>query len=259
MLLLSLMSTFAASAAAQITTSMWAQLRWDTDKIGYVGSVIDVQGGRTTIDIKPDDGVHQVALGIPTTAKEIVTIAPTYYGGVYNNREWNGKFHTAGEIKFACERNVTDSVEATCTESYGAAMGILLQCQDLPTRSTKFINTVTHDYPSRGTYSSGLETVTRTPTIVPKPGPLPSWCASGTAAASLAGTSAESSTVISYKKENFGFYQLTITAGLEKLEATPTPDASSSTPASQNRGASVPAKTAGPIVAGMAVAAALMV
>ncbi|PVH91942.1 hypothetical protein DM02DRAFT_478118, partial [Periconia macrospinosa] len=257
---------FAASALGStfspITTSAWLYAaNWTTDKVGWEAAVIDVQDDRTTLAIIPDQESDQTALGLASW-HITVTIAPTYYGEGLTVRTDFLTANTAKPVveagRIDCTKSETGDVGALCTVSYGPIFGYLVRCNPpgSPTfadRTVTVAQTMTHSYPSRGSYPAGTETLTKVETILPYTISTPSWC-SGNATTTV---DMRVVSTFSAPKERFPMAQLTITTGMEKLPLA-TSTSSSTQAATQNRGASVPVKTVAPIFAGLAVAAAFV-
>lgn len=225
-----------------------------TDKIGWSGEVLNVQDGHTVLRISPDAGTDRTALGL-LGRPETVTIGPNYFEvedtiGVSDSSSGGGH-----GVQVACSRSDTNDAGATCTSSFGSSISSLLYCQTAYaiTRGTTALVPITHSYPARGSYKAGVEKFTRTIMQTPITTPIPSWCtANATATGTSNGTAtADTATItpLTLSKEEIWTYYLTITKGLEKLPES----------ATQNRAAHMPVKTMGPVVAGLAVAAALVV
>lgn len=259
-----LVFTFAASTfgspSSHITTSIWMYADdLISDKIGYGGAVIDVQGDRTTLGLIPDENISdQTALGL-ATYQVTVTVAPTYYGEGLTVRSDFLNANTAKPVveagRIDCTKSATGDVGALCTVSYGPILGYLKQCQpefpNFATATSTVAKTITHSYSSRGSYSAGAETFTKVDTVSPYTGATPSWC-NGNATSTIDMRTTET---FSAPKERFPMAQLTLTWGLEKLPTS----TSSTASATQNRGASMPVQTVGPVIAGLVVAAAFVV
>lgn len=260
----------AASSSAQMTTSIWMLAsNFGTDKIGWVGSVIDAKNGHTTLAIRPDNGTDTSALGLAGTP-DTVTVGPSYYEGT-DDRLGPARTTTGDEnvYKLICTKSASGDVNATCTASFGASRGRNLQCQTSRSgqRTETRLMTETHTHPARGSYSAGVETFTRSFTVSPVTRTTaPAWCRE------TGGTEGASSTTAPFPASNFAYYQLIVTAGAEKLNATttssettsgsatptnssPSGSESGSSPApAENSNAASPNR-AGSMMAGMAFAA----
>lgn len=210
----------AASSSAQMTTSIWMLANsYGTDKIGWVGSVIDAKNGYTTLAIRPDNGTDTSALGLAGTP-ETVTVGPSYLE-VTDERFGPARTTTGDEnvYKVICTKSASGDANATCTASWGASRGRLQHCQTRRSgASTETrIMTETHTHPARGSYSAGVETFTRSWTFSPVTRTTaPAWCKE------TGGTEGAYSTTVPFATSNFAYYQLTVTAGAEKLNATTT-------------------------------------
>lgn len=115
---------------------------------------------------------------------------------------------------------------------------------------------------ARLSYSAGVETITRAITIAPRTSVDPTWCSdstylppSGTAMPGF------------LRKEDFGYFQVVVTAGIEKLNATQggtsnrlstTPTGMGGSGTAAQSSAVAPQKTIGPVLAGVGAVAAIL-
>lgn len=112
-------------------------------------------------------------------------------------------------------------------------------------------------FSGRLSYSAGVETITRTYIFGPWTREFPTWCSISDFVPSSGFQIA-----VSARREDIDTFQLFITAGQEKLSATPAVGASisSATPTGAgagSSGAAVPMKTAAPMIAGLGAAVAI--
>ncbi|KAH7384523.1 hypothetical protein BKA66DRAFT_528761 [Pyrenochaeta sp. MPI-SDFR-AT-0127] len=253
---------FVATASAQFTTSFWAlKVGLGTDKVGYYGSVVDANSTHTTIALLFDNGTDVSALERDNDTPWTNVIGPTVYG----NRDKFNPAPTPGANRMGsgifCERKLPldATAEGVCTVSYGPELAYGIQCDSNTPRSssTRYISK-TFTYSGRGTYSAGVETIVETLFYgVADTTSRPSWCTINSEDASEALV-----TTFAAEPELFATYQVVITAGLEKLDATQGAGASAPTgsvTSSRGTGAAAPLKTMGPAVVGLGVAAAAFI
>ena len=263
-----------ASATAQLTTSIWApESPFGTDKFGYYGSVIGASEGHTTLLLTYDNGTDKEALGFGTTAG-IYTVGPTLFE--FAEILYNGGTDTKSdartedqEYRIRCERQSTGNTGPTCIQSYGRMLATRMQCRTQPARSRATSTQLwsrTHSYSGRGSYSAGVETLVQTMVWRPVTTPNPDWCDDETYLRTFNGYSRE--VPASAIGQEVATYQVIITAGLEKLNATagasatpstvqPTGTQTNSTGVSTSgSAAAAPMKTAGPAFVGFGAAMA---
>jgi hypothetical protein len=265
----------AGAASAEITTSIPLPVgNLNSEKLGFVGSVIGVSSGHTTMILNYDSGTDIEALSYGDI-NITVTVSPDTFEFNQDRRRGGPNDGTPdgpddSNLKQLCSIG-TDSQQ--CIFSYGPLLASQIQC-DRPTRtregSTRY-ETYTHAYPGRLSYSSGVETFTRTIIFGPlsSRSPPPSWC---TESGHVFTTPLIETATMSSKA--FAMYQVVLTAGLEKLSATQGASATSSgaTPTASggagssgasgvsgagSTGAAGPMKTAGPVLVGLGAAAAI--
>lgn len=268
---------FAASATAQITTSIWAYQGFiKTDKYGYYGSVVAVDGVHTTLALTYDNGTDLDALGF-SSSPETYVVGPAYWEGSATNRFADHRTES-GDIKsddnvqkFWCEKKTTSGATPSCTASYGRVFAVGLICNEPNTYQTKpstIYHTRTNTYSGRGTYSAGVETITDILTIPVDTRTPPDWCNEDTYPATFTGFV----TTLGVPESEFASIQVVITAGQEKLSATagasatptnvqPTSSQSTSTRSALATftGAAVPMRPIATAVAGLGVAIAAFV
>ena len=144
-----------------------------------------------------------------------------------------------------------------------------MQCRTQPARSRATSTQLwsrTHSYSGRGSYSAGVETLVQTVTLRPVTTPNPEWCEDEAYLKTFNGDSRE--VPASVLGQEVSTYQVVITAGLEKLNATagasatpstvqPTGTQTNSTGVSTSgSAAAAPMKTAGPAFVGFGAAMA---
>jgi hypothetical protein len=264
MFLLHLALVLAQATNAQITTSMaLINNNLGTDKIGFLGSVIGASNGHTTLAIGFDNGTDIDALHLGQI-NQTVTVSPNSfeYAQGLNRKDDPDRPELKGpDYIFHCDiASAPSNDPVSCTYSYGPRDAKRINCQASGGTSSTDYYTYTHTYPGRETYSAGVETIVRAYTFVPFTGTTASWC-------SIQGYYPESGDIrtVTVKRENVMTFQLVITAGMEKLSATQGAGlgASSATPTASagagdgSRGAAMPLRTAGPVLAGLGAAAAI--
>lgn len=259
---------FAASASAQLTTSIWAFNGIGTEKVGFYGSVVNANSTHTTLVLVYDNGTDTTNYG---TAAQTWTIGPTFWEQSTTHRYANHRTESDSQpddekYKLRCEVQTSTDAIPTCTASYGRVAGAAFQCQtgDGPERTVFF--TRTHTYSGRGTYSAGVETIVQAFTVKPR-SDTADWCDQDTFPATYTGTVTSGT----FAHSDIGTYQVVITAGQEKLNATtgasatlssaqPTgSQAQSGSAAATFTGAAAPMKTVGPAVVGLGAAMAAFV
>lgn len=172
----------------------------------------------------------------------------------------------AARMDCAKTSGAREDEDAACTLSEGPILASVASCGATytptgraPYGSISDFAVVTYTYPARGSELAGTETLTRpgaasssaaaSPTVTP----TPEWCrGNGTAGREVV-------TTFRAPEDMFVRAHVTITEGME----VPSPSSSSTGTTSAatgtgNAGARVPVRTAGPVVVGLAVAAALV-
>ncbi|KAH7072358.1 hypothetical protein FB567DRAFT_454806 [Paraphoma chrysanthemicola] len=251
---------FAGATSAQLTTSFpFLKTFLGTDKIGFYGSVIGVSGDHTTLAVVYDNGTDVSALGLATQAQTF-TIAPTMFQGGTTSRDGPAR---AGEYILRCEWSTAPDAVPMCTGIYGPDRARIIQCQTPNPRQTPSTGyrTETHTYSGRGTYSAGVETIVRTLAYgVQSSRSRPDWCND----ASFVPSDGYSVTA-TIPRSDIGTFQLVVTAGQEKLNATQGAGVSLSSPtltgstSGFSTAAAMPMKTMAPLVAGLGAAIAVFV
>jgi hypothetical protein len=213
----------ATTASAQITTSFVKQLLpLDTNKIGYVGSVLAVNNSQTIVVLQYDNDTDTSALSIGGVDPQTMTIGPNLWGQK-DDRTYadTGEFSTvsdANAYKLYCEGGDDAAANWTCTGSYGPSIAANIQCNTGGGRSeasTEFYYN-THTYPARLNYSAGTETIIHTLVYEPDNTTTPAWCSNAPQDYPTEGLSEVYEAAVT----SFGTFQVVLTAGLEKLDAT---------------------------------------
>jgi hypothetical protein len=255
----------AACAAAQLTTSIWMPTNiYGTDKLGFYGSVIAADESHTTVLLSFDNGTQTRALELGAGADTFV-IAPTMwevaltYWAVHKTVT-SATPSDAYMYRLGCQKQTTENAKPTCTRSWGRSVASEDNCDApaaTPGPESTYIQTHTHSFSGRGSYSAGVETVTKAITMKPQTTPPPDWCNAETLPSDFSGyveTLADSSI-----DAGFFTYQVFMTAGLEKLSATTGGSASTGAPTAStaSTAAAAPLQTAGSVV-GYGAAMALL-
>ena len=108
---------FAASAAAQITTTFWMPYPYvDSNEAGYVGSVIGVDGDKTSLKIHFDDDTDTNALYYSDITQTITLQGSTYYEEVMTTTD--DVYGYDYNFSIACSEKASETRAApVCTES----------------------------------------------------------------------------------------------------------------------------------------------
>jgi hypothetical protein len=251
-------------ATAQITTSFaYFKNGFGPNHIGFYGSVISVKDSQTALHLEPDNGTDPDLPGwLGNDSKQTFTIGPDMF-------EWRGQLgpshvpdNITDELDIVQYCSLPKNAEPSCTQSAGAYNAYQLLCDSTQTSSTSF-TTQTYTYSGRMSYSGGVETLTQTIVFGPNTKGFPDWCSNS----SYTPTTGYQQP-LSVKKEDIATYPLIITAGQEKLGATPGVgvSASGATPTSggagagagsASSGAAMPMRTVGPVIAGLGAAMAV--
>lgn len=248
------------SASAQITTSFpFYKMAWGSDKVGFYGSVISVKDSQTAIRLEFDNGTSTDHPGYFYPDDQQFTIGPNMFET--RVRLGSESFSDNGTDKLDavdhCEIPVSppDTVP-NCTASVGPWLARMWQCDSTAESSTRY-STYTNTFSGRLSYLAGVETITRTYIIGPWTKGFPTWCSISDFV-----PSSGLQYSVNAKREDIGTFQLVITAGQEKLIATPAVGASvsSATPTGAgtgSSGAAAPMKTVAPMIAGLGAAVAI--
>lgn len=244
----------AGTAAAQLTTSVWLPIQnlGYTDKVGLVGSVVAASGATFTASVQMDNGTSEELIIITDMT---LTFGPSMFA-YENTRQFSrySSFSGGGVVKYTytIPPSPTDA-QPVATVSYPPAPAKRLLCQDPIGYTTTQFQTVINSYPARLSYSAGVETVTRAQTISPASStPKPTWCDDDSYFPPTGWVYS-----VTKKKEDFAYYQLVLTAGVEKLSAASATATKSGTGTNSQNKAAAPMKTVGPVLAGMGAAMAI--
>ncbi|KAF2652944.1 hypothetical protein K491DRAFT_27822 [Lophiostoma macrostomum CBS 122681] len=269
---------FAASAAAQITTSFWMPYpALDSGEAGYVGSVIDVDGGKTTLRIEYDDDTDTDAYYYNDTPQTITLQGSTYYEEYLTTTDsYYGLDYT---WSIGCSHGASTRAQPHCTESSNGGYIYSAYCDYYTSYTEAYTTTDLY------TYSSDSYGPATTETFVETYNPssyIPDFCTESGASTIPESLATTSETLSASYVET---YQLVITAGEEKLSAasssssgsgsssattTGTGAQSGATGASQSQptgtasqapdgtGAAMPMITRAPVMAGLGLAVAAL-
>jgi hypothetical protein len=118
---------FAATASAQVTTTFVRPLYpLDTDKIGYVGSVIAVNNSKTCAVLFYDNGTDTSALSVAGSDPQTMIIGPDLWGQQVDISVVRGvSASTASDadlFKLYCEGANEAAANWTCTGSFGPSI-----------------------------------------------------------------------------------------------------------------------------------------
>jgi hypothetical protein len=248
------------TASAQITTSFpYYKTAWGSDKVGFYGSVISVKDSHTAIRLEFDNGTSSDTPGYFYPDDQQFTIGPNMFET--RVRLGSESFADNGTDKMDvvdhCDIPESPADAApNCTASAGPWIARGWQCDSTATSSTSY-STYTNTFSGRLSYSAGVETITRTFIFGPWTKGFPTWCTISDFV-----PSSGLQWPVSAKREDIGTFQLVITAGQEKLSATPAVSASVSSATvtgagAGSSGAAVPMKTVAPVIAGLGAAVAI--
>jgi hypothetical protein len=256
-------TTFLAGVAtAQITTSFaYFKNGFGPNHIGFYGSVISVKDSQTALHLELDNGTDPDLPGwLGADSKQTFTIGPNMF-------EWRGQLgpsnppdNITDELDIVQYCSLPQDAAPSCTQSAGPWNAYQILCDSTQTSSTSF-TTQTYTYSGRMSYSGGVETLTRTYIFEPNTKGFPDWCSNS----SYTPTTGYQQT-LTVKKEDIATYQLVITAGQEKLSATPgvgvsasgaTPTSGGAGAGTGSSGAATPIRTVGPMIVGLGAAVAV--
>lgn len=236
---------FAATATAQVTTSMWMPSPYQEDThIGFLASVVGVNDGKTTMALHFDNETDLATAGYIVDHKPNTM---TFYG---NTRFESVTTETSDgsplTVMYGCEQTTARggaSVGAMCKFASDGPAVYSSKCA--PYSDYTDVQTSTKEIP----YGNG-HTLTET-TVIDYRTRVPAYCKSGT-------TLPESAVAHTYaiEQNEIATYKVVITAGAEKLSATAGATPSNSSPAPTATGAftlhkgqnAVPTQTGSPAV-----------
>lgn len=237
---------FAALASAQatnITTTAWMTNIADTDKYGYVASVLNADAEHMTLSLDYDSAADLDALHLGGPGGNY-----TFGANGFTLRQVMDRYVPQPEgdmnVAIACSRPAQTDADVTCSVTIGDGYARLAFCNEYQTTKTqdRGPRTLSTQFPH--TYGTGIwgeggtETVTRLNTFSAQTETTtPAWCTSDDVPESVLTTS------LTTTAGEFAVYQIVIYAGQEKLSAY-SGDVAVTSSASGSTG-SVPAATAG--------------
>jgi hypothetical protein len=257
---------FAALASAEYTTTVWMTKIANSDKYGYVASVIGADAQHMTLSMNYDnntnktalqvgdyDGTHTFGPSMFELRQDMTNFVPTATGAV--------------DITIQCTRPANEDDEVPCTQINGDGYARFANCGQINTRPLpeNITSSYTHEYGTGIWGSSGTETITMTinyPTS--RRTATPAWCTSD----EVPDEAMIFPTMVSANQ--FAVYQVVVTAGEEKLSAysptaaqstaagsQPTASATSTAAVATFTGAAGKVNAMVPALAGMGVAAVM--
>lgn len=261
---------FAASASAQLTTSILGfKSNYGTEKLGFYGSVVNANNTHTTLALVYDNGTD---MSNYASSPQTWTVGPTLFEAAdkrayADSRTMSDSRPDDEDYRLRCEVPTSTDASASCTATWGRVAAAFRVCQlQSPGPESTVYYTRTNTYGARGTYSAGTETIVQTFTARPRTS-TPDWCDDETYPSTFTGVQSTQT----FRRDEFAMYQVIITAGQEKLNATagasatlssaqPTgSQAVSGSAVSTPTGAAAPMKTLGPAVIGLGAAMAAFV
>lgn len=272
--ILSILS-FAAAAAAAITTTVMMPSNLDSEEVGYYGSVVGAENGKTTLALVYDNDTDTDNLyRIRSWPNTFTFQGSTSFEAVYTTSE---SFEQGDmTISVGCSVPAKTRAKPTCTYSTNGALAYKSMCSPYSTYTDVYTTTYEYTYSSDRYGPESTETYVET---VDYRSYIPSFCTEGT-------TIPESYAVdtMTLSRSRINEFQVVITAGEEKLSATAGSSASGSGPAPTgtgaqgtagngtsptgpsaaasapiNTGAAMPMITAAPMLAGLGAAVAALV
>lgn len=255
------LAIFAARATAQLTTALWyiGDSNVNASAETFVGSVVALNNDRTTVAIivVPLSGVTPTISPTPDT----ITIGGLTYGGFTITEVGND--HPAPQTEYMqCSRaNTEDAANATCTFSAISAKESLREDCSRYSKSEILTETYTITrtrFPSRSATSTQVTTRTQTSTLNYASAAAPSYC---TMSAIPEDAVQDTLTYPGGSGHIMTTYELILTAGLEKLNATTAGSGANaaSTAAGAtgtSKAAAVPMRTGAPVLVGIGAAVA---
>ena len=208
---------FAALASAEYTTSVWLSKIANSDKYGYVASVIDADAQHVTMSMSYDVNTDNDVLGLGDVDGNF-TFGPSSF--VFN-QEFTRFLPTPTDdssIRVACTQPAQPNHSVECEQAHGDAYARFIWCNSQVTETRFTPQNVTTTYPH--TYGTGLwgpsgvETITLTlDWPATRPTTTPEWCTSDDVPATVL------SMPYTQEANMFAYFQVIITAGEEKLSA----------------------------------------
>jgi hypothetical protein len=211
----------AASASAQITTTIRLPGNlWDDEvQLGYYASVVDNSNGALTMALSFDNDTDTEALGLDATTVETATFkGATWYESIQTTTDpfENGAAMT---VSYACNMPTAGRARPTCVYSVGGELAFSQYCSDYSSYTDFYTTTYTDSY-SADEFGPATEyTYTETVNYATY---IPDFCTEGS---TLPESIAQET--VTFSKSDIATYQVIITAGQEKLDATAAATASS--------------------------------
>ena len=236
-----LFATLASAQTANYTTTVWMTKFADSDKYGYVASVIDADAQHMALSMDFDADTDKEALLIGGTGGNYTFGASSF---TYNELVTNVPQPT-GDVNFQvqCTQPAQSGDSVPCTYVLGDVYLRYLSCNEYLTTRTDLpqLKNTTREY--RHTYGTGIwgsggtETVTMTNNYPSeRETTTPAWCTSDNVPESVLTAPFTTSAA------EFAVYQVVIYAGQEKLSAYS--DSSIAVSTGTGSTGSVPAATA---------------
>ncbi|KAF1926502.1 uncharacterized protein M421DRAFT_94032 [Didymella exigua CBS 183.55] len=215
-----LFAGIATAQASNYTTTAWMTNFADTDRYGYVASVIDADSEHMTLSLDFDANTNTTALNIGgpggnyTFGKTAFTIkeAMTRYEPTPTDGDMN--------LQLACTQPAQAGADVTCDGKIGDGYARFARCNEYQTTQTdrspveNVTRTITHTYGTGIWGSAGTETITQEYNFpLQTETTTPAWCTSD----EVPETELESS--FTTTAAEFAVYQIVIYAGQEKLSA----------------------------------------
>ncbi|KAJ4324033.1 hypothetical protein N0V94_001533 [Neodidymelliopsis sp. IMI 364377] len=257
---------FAALASAEYTTTVWMTRIANSDKYGYVASVIGADAQHMTLSLKYDSNTNKTALQVGDY-DAIHTFGPSMFELRQNLTNLVSTASGVVDIAFQCTRPANADDEVPCTQINGDGYARFANCGQINTRPLpdNFTSSYTHEYGTGIWGSAGTETITMT---INYPSSrlttTPAWCTSD----DVPDEAMAFPTMVSANQ--FAVYQVVVTAGEEKLSAysptaaqstaagsTPTASAISTAAVATSTGAAGKVNAMVPALAGMGIAAVM--
>ncbi|KAF2740740.1 hypothetical protein EJ04DRAFT_164380 [Polyplosphaeria fusca] len=238
----------AATATAQVTTSIRMPGNLDDYDVGYYASVVGNSDGALTLALQYDNDTDIDALGVYENAPETATLkGATWFESVVTTTD-PFENNAAMTMSLACQMPTAGRAKPTCVYSMGGELAFSSYCSDYSTYTDVYTTTYVDSYSSDEFGPATEYTYTET---VDYGDYIPEFCTEGS-------TLPESIAVetVTLSKSYIGTYQVVITAGEEKLDATAAaaPSSGASQTASTTGAAPAPTGANGTVTSGTASA-----
>lgn len=209
---------FAALASAEYTTTVWLSKIANSDKYGYVASVIDADEQHVTMSLEYDSNTDENALGLSNIDGNF-TFGPSSFIFNYEITRFVPTPTGNNGIRLACTQPAQPDDKVECEQVIGDEYARFLWCNDAQIIRTRplqpnITTTYPHTYGTGLWGPSGVETITATfnwPATLPTA--TPEWCTSDNVPVSRMTTTHTTTADV------FAYYQVVVTAGEEKLSA----------------------------------------